>query len=1594
MNTDRINELKNRAVGVRDASAEGENTATRVGQLMWDMIDYDYNQSTAITNLENKTTSLQKQINELGPGGGGGEGGGSTSGHQDTFYLNLPHSDSAPELPSVSEYNAPAKSFIHGSQVWTFNNVNPGEGEDTWQIYAWIVGDEAKSIGGPVRIYNSAQGGSNGEDGEETEWIYYRSTSKIDYSGTAGETVVQALANYNGTTKIEGSHNFGGQTWTDHPQGIDEINRYEYRSYRESSLDANGKRVWGATGFSFPVLYSAYGEKGEDGDGVEYIYYASMDGTIDLPINQPENWNNETTGKEGKTFQDNEFIAEGSDWMDNPIDIKDPENGFGPGAIEYVSTRKKINGVWQQFTEAKFWTRYAEDGVVDGYTVDFVNDNMIVNTNEDGTVGNYSNRGYVQVFHNSMPLAYTDDTTLDSGHFTYEVTNITCSNASIVSAIHVEKHGDNKSQVDVTVDSGTNFLDVNAHVTLTVYLPNSTTRMLDFSLYGIVGAEPIDMFLGARALRYNPKTNTVTPASIPVGVTIGTQTYLSQSYIGTPIAGSAEALGYTFQYKFDANNFTSSMGDIDTRGKHDTLTVRMLKSGHMVDEETVSYISDGADGRGIISTTAYYKAFSSDSGNHNFNIGESGVATKPEDTSWGESDKYLYRRDYTVYSNEEGWNGDAYLYQVWLSGGGSGEATCVISSQNDNAVIDDQTTNADALKTATNNVLTVWKGNTDITDQCDYEVVSLSLPSNMRLYTLYPGTQNAQNIYNINSSCGNTNFLQPYGSPTKFTSGNYYYDIKVTHNNTVIGTKRFKLYIDANVSTDGSFYKLSIENDTVGYTSEGVRLDASTYPIIHAYRITNDGTSEEVSITPIKSIGGTSSLSNNKLYVTVGNELWDALFNGGETYGGVKLSRSEYLQYSSAGYDITLYKGENYVDGPEHIDCRKDGKDGTDGSGSDGYSLIVTPSYAVFDEPISDNPVEQDGMLVYKAGAIDTSGWSASVRVLKGKTPMRIGYSREDFVQRICTCSIGWDTSSDPANTALKVTISSITDSEETNGLISFWVTENPGNTVESGSRIIKVDIPIYINRIGSRLMTIAGDVETVIMSKTAYIDAEDKVVTYGNLAEHVKSSEVNISSLTTSVDGAVTASSTALQTANNINLSVSSGYKNYIVSPLAYPLTQINETAVDKKTHDSNAFGFTSRDIGQVAKIAPSSSSTGHTLIYTAEDGYRANLNSEKVVIYALVRCGAEASDSAIKYFNFGFCADINNTSTGALRALEVQSVYNNGTRTINVVNNHEMGITTKVGTVQLTNTDWYLCYRVFTLSSDSYGNNNSKKFTVNNVSGTWFVHSVGLSKGSVPPTIESVILNSGTKSAGIDITSGKIELKADNTTITDSTTTSKIEVTPGPDLTGSYNGLETFKIDTYDAGTSSDNVAGAVFTLNEVGQNSNNSQTMIRPQAIIINSGSNTIQIDAYHGRITIRNGGTGTGTAVIRSTSNGYICIDGIPHGYSHFDPIMDINALYYDDQGYVHIHKPTLQAPAAEDPTENWEITEDGEQAGEITDVSGGETAGESGEGGSGSEGSGTEGSDAPALDLDLTGEVDESTGENTPTNEETTTNGEE
>ena len=95
-----------------------------------------------------------------------------------------------------------------------------------------------------------------------------------------------------------------GTYWHDHPSGVNETLTCEWIGIRHSSYQ-NGQKIWGSFNIA---LWSKYGEKGRDGDGVEYIFYRTTEYPHTFNGNSnPYNWY-----QESGDYQNSEYILENS----------------------------------------------------------------------------------------------------------------------------------------------------------------------------------------------------------------------------------------------------------------------------------------------------------------------------------------------------------------------------------------------------------------------------------------------------------------------------------------------------------------------------------------------------------------------------------------------------------------------------------------------------------------------------------------------------------------------------------------------------------------------------------------------------------------------------------------------------------------------------------------------------------------------------------------------------------------------------------------------------------------------------------------------------------------------------------------------------------------------------------------------------------------------------------------------------------------------------------------------------------------------------------------------------------------------------------
>ena len=181
---------------------------------------------------------------------------------------------------------------------------------------------------GPIQI--SALNGETGKDGSDIKYIYYRSDAPItDWTGkgpnaNGGFGYLETLSN----------------DWTPSPQGVTKEQPYEYVSIatKPAGIDVDWRDFSNP-----PVIWSKWGEKGQDGDGIVYHYYLHQGQS--QPGTAP-NYSSETK----------------DDWTD------DPQGVSANARYEYVFMQKKVsqeNGSYKYEPESgagSLWAKWSEDG--------------------------------------------------------------------------------------------------------------------------------------------------------------------------------------------------------------------------------------------------------------------------------------------------------------------------------------------------------------------------------------------------------------------------------------------------------------------------------------------------------------------------------------------------------------------------------------------------------------------------------------------------------------------------------------------------------------------------------------------------------------------------------------------------------------------------------------------------------------------------------------------------------------------------------------------------------------------------------------------------------------------------------------------------------------------------------------------------------------------------------------------------------------------------------------------------------------------------------------------------------------------------------
>ena len=518
-------------------------------------------------------------------------------------------------------------NFDSNTEGWDHYAQNSDGSKTVWMASRWVDSNGNKGEWqGPWLI--SGKDGEAGVDGAYYEYVYTRTT---DSDITKISNVNSHEASSTSKGRIVSDDDFVPQGWYDNPQGVDSMYKFEWMALRHKTFTSDNVGTWGP--FIGPVLWSNFGVNGNDGDGVEYIYYATTALDTAAPIGEldPSNWYNNDQSKADvneKSYNKREYILQAASdcWFDNPINLDTP------GQIEYVSIRKKYADTkgeaayWHQYSQPAFWTSYAKNGAdATGLTLSYTDDNITVDITEEGhpstpidttTVlkGNYGNE---DVRFTSLPTITARHTDGSKTGFTYSSTtssSVVKYNETVILTCTLSNSDQN---IDCYVDIAQNFeIDLKSPVIFTLSVEGisaSTSKVVSGSKsFRITGIQ-----FGKDGVSYNLVCGV---ASISKKYDTGRSSwyYSTQSItpkiIETSVNGVADVTnqsGFVIKYSIDGGEEQSLSGTTSTIGYDVIKTIKQFiiinayYNDKQFDSQTIYLVEDGAPGAGGNSPTYY-----------------------------------------------------------------------------------------------------------------------------------------------------------------------------------------------------------------------------------------------------------------------------------------------------------------------------------------------------------------------------------------------------------------------------------------------------------------------------------------------------------------------------------------------------------------------------------------------------------------------------------------------------------------------------------------------------------------------------------------------------------------------------------------------------------------------------------------------------------------------------------------------------------------------------------------------------------------------------------------------------------------------------
>lgn len=308
--------LKNVSV----ASGSGDVVPLGVYRGVWNK-DYIYYYGDEVSYTDNSGATCTYRYNHATPSKGivptntvywgvvaqGANGKNGVNGS--TFYFIYTAESSTPSTPTFTD-----PTSLIGQSVWSLKPPTPTSGKFVYMSQA-MLNARTNTFGKwstPIRI--TGLNGGNGADGTDIEFIYLRNT---------GDTPSKPAS--------VNKDDYVPSGWTDSPSGITATYQYEWVCVRTKP---SGSGTWSA--YSTPVIWAKWGDKGTDGDGMEYIFQRTEV---------------ETAPSTPLIFSPNAgFVPNG--WTDEPSGVS------ADYPFEWVSVRHKTNGKWGAFSKPTLWNNY------------------------------------------------------------------------------------------------------------------------------------------------------------------------------------------------------------------------------------------------------------------------------------------------------------------------------------------------------------------------------------------------------------------------------------------------------------------------------------------------------------------------------------------------------------------------------------------------------------------------------------------------------------------------------------------------------------------------------------------------------------------------------------------------------------------------------------------------------------------------------------------------------------------------------------------------------------------------------------------------------------------------------------------------------------------------------------------------------------------------------------------------------------------------------------------------------------------------------------------------------------------------------------